>query len=133
MPLVVHPETQGSDAPPPPRRCEYFLFHKNPPSWRQTEGSTWMPDGGNFRHNSVRGNFLRIPEYWIVYHRSVLRTGLSRASPILVTAPGFRGNSNRLRLVTVYWFIQLSRGHRPYTSTKRREGINPLRAHLSHG
>ena len=52
---------------------------------------------------------------------------------ISVADLGSRGISKRLRLVTVQWFIQLSRGHRPYTSTKRMEGINPLRAHLSHG
>ena len=43
VPHFAHPEAQGPDGPP--RRCENFPFHKNPPFWQQTEDPIRMPDG----------------------------------------------------------------------------------------
>ena len=65
--LILH-TLRLRDLTAPPRRCENFPFRKNPPFWQQTEGPIRMPDG--------------IPQYWIFHPRRVLRTRLSRASPM---------------------------------------------------
>ena len=40
---MVNPEAQGPDAPPPPRRCDHFVFHQNLPSRRQQRGLARLP------------------------------------------------------------------------------------------